>query len=108
MSKLVIFTQYIENYGSAEEPYWKFKGGSEYVVEGLDFDADYEWATARVDQILNKVRDQVEVSNDFCEEFILGWSIQPDDYLTDFERIQLEHDGKIEFPTKVLEVSENV
>jgi hypothetical protein len=107
MSKLIIFTQYCENYGSAEEPYWKLKGGFEYVVEGLDFDADYEWAEARVDQILNKVRDQVEVANDFCEEFILGWSIHSDDYLTDFERTQLEYDGKIEYPTKVLEVSEN-
>ena len=107
MSKLVINTQYIENYGSAEEPYWKVKGGSEYVVEHLDFDADYEWATARVEQILNNVRDQVEVSNDFCEEFIVDWYIQSDDYLTDFERYQLEYDGKIEFPTKVLEVNVN-
>ena len=44
MSKLLIATQYCENYGSPNDPYWKMKGGSEYVVEGLDFDADYEWA----------------------------------------------------------------
>lgn len=107
MSKLIISTQYCENYGTEADPYWKLKGGSEYVVEGLDFDADYEWADVKVDQILNKVRDQVEVANGFCEEYILGWSIHSDDYLTDFERAQIEYDGKIEHPTRVLEVSEN-
>ena len=107
MSKLIISTQYCENYGTEADPYWKLKGGFEYVVEGLDFDADYEWADAKVDQILNKVRDQVETANGFCEEYILGWSIHSDDYLTEFERAQLELDGKIEYPTRVLEVSEN-
>lgn len=105
MSKLIISTQYMENYGTVADPYWKMKGGSEYVVEGLDFDADYEWADAKVDQILNKVRDQVEITNGMCEEYILGWSIRPDDYMTDYERSQLEFDGKIDFPAKVLEVS---
>jgi hypothetical protein len=105
MSKLIISTQYCENYGSPDEPYWKLKGGSEYVVKGLDFDADYEWAEAKVDQILTKVRDQVEISNPMCEEYILGWTIVDDDHLTDFERSQLEFDGKIDFPAKVLEVS---
>ena len=33
--KLVIDTQFRENYGSVEQPYWKFKGGDTYVVENL-------------------------------------------------------------------------
>ena len=106
MSKLLITTQYCENYGSPDEPYWKMKGGSDYVVEGLDFDADYEWAEARVDMILSKIRDQVEISNPMCEEYILGWEIVADDYLTEFERSQLEYDGKIAFPAKVLVINE--
>lgn len=106
MSKLLITTQYCENYGSPDEPYWKMKGGSDYVVEGLDFDADYEWADARVDMILSKVRDQVEISNPMCEEYILGWEIVADDYLTEYERSQLEYDGKITFPSKVLVIDE--
>ena len=106
MSKLIISTQYCENYGSVEEPYWKMKGGSEYAVLGLDFDADYEWAEARVDQILEQVRDQVEISNGMCEEYILGWSIVADDYLTKYERSQLEYDGEISCPVKVLELKE--
>ena len=106
MSKLLITTQYCENYGSPDEPYWKMKGGSDYVVEGLDFDADYEWADARVDMILSKIRDQVEISNPMCEEYILGWEIVADDYLTEFERSQLEYDGKIAVPAKVLTIDE--
>lgn len=106
MSKLLIATQYCENYGSPNDPYWKMKGGSEYVVEGLDFDADYEWAEVRVDRILTKIRDQVEISNPMCKEYILGWSIVADDYLTDFERDQLEYDGKIHFPAKIIVIDE--
>lgn len=106
MSKLLIATQYCENYGSPNDPYWKMKGGSEYVVEGLDFDADYEWAEVRVDQILTKIRDQVEISNPMCEEYILGWSIVADDYMTDYERSQLEFDGKINFPAKIIVIDE--
>lgn len=37
---VVVQTQYIENYGiHNDEPvnYWKFKGGSEYLVEGTDW-----------------------------------------------------------------------
>ena len=108
MSKLLITTQYCENYGSPEEPYWKMKGGSDYVVLGLDFDADYEWAEARVERILDQVRDQVEVSNPVCEEYILGWEIVADDYLTEYERSQLEYDGKIQFPSKVINLPEEV
>ena len=104
MSKLLITTQYCENYGSPSEPYWKMKGGSEYVVLGLDFDADYEWAEVHAERILDRVRDRVEISNPMCEEYILGWTIVEDEYLTEFERSQLEFDGKIDFPVKVLEV----
>jgi hypothetical protein len=106
MSKLIISTQYCENYGSADEPYWKMKGGSEYAVLGLDFDADYEWAEVRVEQILEQVRDQVECDNPMCCEYILGWEIVADDYLTQYERSQLEYDGKIDFPVKVVELKE--
>lgn len=104
MSKLIITTQYCENYGTEENPYWKMKGGMEYVVPGLDFDAGYEWAAERVDQILFKIRDQVEISNPMCEEYILGWEIVADDYLTEYERAQMEYDGKIQFPVKELVV----
>lgn len=108
MSKLLITTQYCENYGSPEEPYWKMKGGSDYVVPGLDFDADYEWAQARIERILNTVQDQVTCDNDMCLEYVLGAVVVADDYLTEYERSQLEYDGKIQFPSKVINLPEEV
>jgi hypothetical protein len=35
----------------------------------------------------------------------VGYSIVEDDYMTEFERSQLEYDGEIRFPAKVLEES---
>ena len=97
MSKLMIITQYRENYGSPDEPYWKFKGGSEYFVPNVD-ECDM------VDVIVDRVRPQIEISNPMCQEYILGYSIVADDYMTEFERDQLEYEGKIRFPAKVLEI----
>lgn len=97
MSKLMITTQYRENYGSEEQPYWKFKGGSEYFVPNVD-ECDM------VDVIVDRVRPQIEISNPMCQEYILGYSIVADDYMTEFERDQLEYEGKIRFPAKVLEI----
>ena len=85
MSKLIINTQYCENYGSPDEPYWKMKGGSEYVVKGLDFDADYEWAEVYVGKIMDKILDQIEISNAMCEEYVLGWSLVEDGHVTPSE-----------------------
>jgi ribulose bisphosphate carboxylase small subunit len=33
MPKWIVGTQYRENYGDSEKPYWKMKGGSDYAVE---------------------------------------------------------------------------
>ena len=46
--KYVVTTQYLENYGAHCESgkhsdghsYWKFKGGSDYIVDGVDRPAD--------------------------------------------------------------------
>ena len=97
MSKLMITTQYRENYGSPEEPYWKFKGGSEYFVPNVN-ECDM------IDVIVDRARPQVEYSNPMSEEYILGYEIVADDYMTEFERDQLEFEGLVRFPAKVLEL----
>lgn len=98
MSKLMISTQYCENYGSPDEPYWKFKGGNEYFVANVN-ECDM------IDVIVDRVRDQVEYANDMSTEYILDVEIVADNYMTDFERSQLEYEGTIQFPAKVLEVA---
>lgn len=106
MSKLLIETQVYENYawdadgnlGTGENAYWKAKGGNEYFIEGVD-------ELDPLGAIVDRVRDEIESDNDAFREHITGWEVVADDYMTEFERSQLEYDGKIVFPAKVLVVA---
>ena len=77
MQKLVIQTQYKENYaypdwdGKGECPDgWKFKGGSTYVVNSFkDFD--------NVTKVMDKLNELITVDNDGFKEYILYWEIVP-------------------------------
>jgi len=96
MSKLYIFTQNYENYGSENDPYWKAKGGSDYFVP--DFDGD-EATTIML------VRDQIECDNPFYRSQIAGWEVVPNDYMTEFEKDQLDYEGSIRFPARVISIN---
>lgn len=103
---LVIRTQYMENYGAHDwdgtgacPQYWKFKGGSEYKVLDVPLNIDH----AEVVASAGVTRD-----DDYCREYVLDWSIEADDYLSSFERDQLEYEGKITFPEPTLEYRELV
>lgn len=103
--KLLIVTQVNENYawredgsiGTGTEAYWKPKGGCEYFVENVDVNQ----AAAVVEQ----VRDQIEESSDYFVEYIIDWEVVANDYMTEFERSQLEYEGRIDHPARVLEVA---
>ena len=95
MAKLLITTQVYENYGNADEPYWKPKGGSDYVVKKFkDFN--------RVTETVMALRSQIEQDNEFYREYIINYEVVADDYLTDFEKSQWEYEGKITYPAKEL------
>ena len=98
--KILISTQYRENYGSADEPYWKFKGGSEYFIKGVDP------LKVAPGLLVEQVRSEVEYANDMAEEYILDWELVADDYMTEFEKDQLNYEGKIRFPARILEVAQ--
>jgi hypothetical protein len=98
---VVIDTQYKENYGSAEQPYWKFKGGSSYKVVGFPQGMSLE-------AVVRAVRDDIEYSGEFTEEYIVGYSFEADDFLSQFERSQLEYDGEIRYPEPTIEWQEVV
>jgi len=87
--KLLITTQVYENYGYR----WKPKGGCDYVIKKFRGDAT---------QAVMALRSQVEQDNDHYRESIINWEIVADDYLTEFERDQLEYEGSIRFPAKEL------
>ena len=97
MAKLMITTQVLENYGSEEQPFWKAKGGSDYVVRNFtDFN--------RVNAVVAQLRADIEIDNAFCSEYIVSWSVEDDDYLTEFEQSQLDYEGRIDFPPTELEL----
>ena len=110
MSKLLITTQVFENYawnedgslGTGENAYWKPKGGSDYVVKNVDIN--------RVKEIAEVASKLVEQRNDAFIEYVIGWEVVEDDYMTQFEKDQLEFEGIVRFGPHDLtaEVSEAV
>lgn len=99
MAKLLITTQIHENYawdedgnlGTGVNAYWKAKGGNDYVIKNFrDFD--------RVTETVMAIRGKIECDNDAWREHIIDWTVVADDYLTEFEKSQLEYEGKITYP----------
>lgn len=96
---LLIYTQYKENYGDANSPYWKFKGGCEYKI------LNFIGSDSEAKSVIELVRSKIEYAHEFAEEYIVDWAIKPDDFITEFERDQLEFDGEIKFPATVIETA---
>lgn len=101
---LVIRTQFMENYGAHDwdgegecPQYWKMKGGSEYKVTNIPLNIDYQEVVSMAN---------VEKNNEYVREYILDWSIEGDDYMSWFEKSQLEYDGKVACPEPTVDYSE--
>jgi hypothetical protein len=101
---LVIQTQYLENYGAHDwdgtgacPQYWKPKGGSEYKVLGVPLNIDYQEVVSMVN---------VERSNDYVQEYIVGWTVESDDFLSDFEKGQLDYEGKVVYAEPTVDYRE--
>ena len=111
MAKIVIGTQHKENYNTTGEgePYWKFKGGSEYIVSIPKGMSEQE--------CLEEVIPLIEYKNEMSEEFVLGHFVTGNSYQSDFEKSQLEYEGypghseprlsKVNGVWKLLEAFEN-
>jgi hypothetical protein len=54
------------------------------------------------------LREQIEEDNEYYRNHIIGWTVVADDYLTEFERSQLEYDGSITYPATVLTLVDEV
>ncbi len=101
--KLLINTQFMENYGAHDwdgvgecPQYWKFKGGEDYFFRmGTD---DYD-----IPKLVEGLRSKIEWDEDYSRQYIVGYEVVADDYLTEYERSQLDYDGKITYPaTEIL------
>jgi hypothetical protein len=82
---LLVSTQCHENYAwredgslDTENPYWKAKGGSEYLVSCRALDVD----STNIEQliVLDRVRTQIECDNGGFQEYVIGWRIVPADF----------------------------
>ena len=90
---LVIDTQDRENYaahnGFTGEYYWKMKGGQSYKVLNIPQDADPA-------KIVETFRSDIEdLDNDYYRSEIIEYSLQNDDWMSPFERSQLEYEGAL-------------
>ena len=101
--KLLITTQIQENYGAHDwdgkgacPQYWKFKGGNDYVVK------KFRGGEAAATEAVMCLRSQMEEDSDYYREHILGWKIVKDDFLTEFEKSQLDYEGSITYSPKEL------
>jgi len=74
MNKLVITTQYMENYGCAKEPYMKFKGGNTYELPNCGDLNENEVATI-VAQVRPYITTTLIESNGGCEEYIVDFKV---------------------------------
>jgi hypothetical protein len=100
--KLHIITQYMENYGAHDwdgegecPQYWKMKGGEDYFILNVD--------ETEVDAAIAQVRGDIEWNDIGSRQYIIGYGLVANDFMTEFEISQLEYDGRIAYPAKVLE-----
>jgi len=107
--QLLITTQTQENYGAHDwdgegacPQYWKFKGGIDYKYDlGSALRSDETLA-----EIVEHFRSEIEEDNDYYRNHIIGYEVVTDDYLTEFERSQLEYEGSIRYPATRLQLKE--
>lgn len=105
MTKLLITTQVMENYGAHDwdgegqcPQYWKAKGGNDYIVRNVD-------ACDMVETIVARATQQIEVNDNYYREYITGHRIVADDYMTEFEQSQLRWEGQILYPAVEITVA---
>ena len=68
--KLVITTQYMENYGDSESPRWKFKGGANYVT---DFTLSKWFRIGDLTRLVESVSSMVENENETSRTYVIDW-----------------------------------
>ncbi len=108
--KLHIVTQYMENYGAHDwdgtgecPQYWKFKGGEDFFYPLGDVARSAE----AIEELVHYFRKDIEWNDFGSRQYIVGYGIVEDSFMTAFEKSQLEYDGHIAYPAKVLELEDD-
>jgi hypothetical protein len=115
--KLVIITQVRENYGAHDwdgvgpvPQYWKNKGGSEYILDDLEhyLSINDDFFTKKVRMIVESMLPNIESISDYMTETIINFAIEDDDYMSEYEKSQLEYEGFIRFYEPRIDIDGNV
>ena len=102
---LVIRTQIHENYGAHDwdgtgecPQYWKAKGGTEYKILDVPLNINYN-------EFVKFALTGIETDTDYFNEYMVDWTVEEDNYLSWFEKSQLQFDGAIVYkePTMTYE-----
>ena len=103
--KLHITCQFMENYGAhtwdgegACPQHWKFKGGEDYFYP-LGPNGRSEEALA---ELVEGLRSRVEWSDEGSRQYIVGYGVVEDSFMTEYERSQLEYEGRVIYPAITL------
>jgi hypothetical protein len=99
----------MENYGAHDwdgegecPQHWKFKGGEDFFYPLGDAGRSAE----AIEELIEFFRQKIEWDDIGSRQYIVGYGIVEDGYMTEFERSQLEYEGSITYPAKVLEMPE--
>ncbi len=99
--KLIIYTQYSENYGAHDwdghgecPQYWKMKGGYDYVIK--NFSGDPKFA-------IEVIRPSIETDTEYCHEYVLSYEVVEDSFKTEDELMGEEY-GYPCAPTDLTEI----
>jgi len=102
----------MENYGAHDwdgegecPQYWKFKGGEDYFYPL----GDYGRSDEALAELVEALRGRVEWNDVDSRQYITGFGVVADDFMTEFEQSQLKYDGQIAMPAITLaEIREEV
>jgi hypothetical protein len=109
--KLHITTQYMENYGAhdwdgqGECPQrWKFKGGEDYFYQlGAVTPSEEHLA-----ELVAVLRPRFEYDHEGARNYMIGYGVVADDFMTEYEQSQLEYEGRVIYPAVMLAPLEEV
>ena len=72
--KIAVYTQYFENYGTADAPSWKSKGGETYLINNLSVKDVFFFKDNP-----NILSNKFNFSNEFAEEIVANFNILDND-----------------------------
>jgi hypothetical protein len=96
----------MENYGAHDwdgegecPQYWKFKGGEDYFYALGDCGRSEEALL----ELVQALRKRIEWDDVGSRNYMVGYGVVEDTFMTDFEKSQLEYDGEVRHPAVQLQ-----